>query len=96
MELTSRQRAALRSQANGLEPVIFVGHSGVTDSVVHQAEEVLTARELVKGTVLENAPVTAREACDELAERTGAAGVQVIGRKFVLFRENPEDRKVFY
>ena len=96
MELTSRQRATLRAQANGLDPVIFVGHGGVADSVIKQADEVLTARELVKGTVLENAPVTAREACDMICERTGAAGVQVIGRKFVLFRENPEDRKVFY
>jgi len=90
MELTSKQRAYLRGQANGLDVILYVGLDGVNPGVVRQAEEALTAREMIKGTVQENAPVTAREACEELAARTGAQGVQVIGRRFVLYRENPD------
>lgn len=96
MELTSKQRAWLRARANGLEVILYVGLDGVNDGVVRQADEALTAREMIKGTVQENAPVTAREACDILAERTGAQGVQVIGRRFVLYRENPDPQNRNY
>lgn len=93
MELTSKQRAYLRAEANGIETILIVGHEGVTENVLRQADDALTARELIKGTVLENAPVTAREASEIIAEKLGAQGVQVIGRRYVLYRENPEDRK---
>jgi len=49
--LTSKQRAALKAMANSLEPIIHVGKAGVTDNVIMQADEALTARELIKGTV---------------------------------------------
>jgi RNA-binding protein len=96
MELTSKQRADLRSRANWIETILFIGHEGVTDNVVKQADDALTARELIKGRVLETAPLTAREACEVLAARTGAQGVQVTGSRFVLYRENPANRKVFF
>ena len=96
MELTSKQRAFLRSQANGIETILFIGHDGVTENIIIQAHDALTARELIKGRVLDTAPLTARQACDLLAERTGAVGVQVIGSRFVLFRENPKNRKIFF
>ena len=86
--LNSKQRALLRSLAATEETILHVGKSGITDSVVRQAEEALAARELVKGRVLENSLLTAREACDALAERCRAEGVQVIGSKFVLYKRN--------
>ena len=84
--LTSKERAELRAQANGLETTLMVGKGGVTDGVVAEAENLLTARELVKGKVLEGALMTAREVCDALCEATGAEGVSVIGTKFVIYR----------
>ena len=84
--LTSKERAELRAQANTLETTLMVGKDGVTDAVVAEAENQLTARELVKGKVLENAMMSAREVCDELCEATGADGVAVIGTKFVIYR----------
>ena len=84
--LTSKERAALRAQANSLETTLMVGKGGVTDGVVAEAENLLTARELVKGKVLEGALMTAREVCDALCEATGAEGVSVIGTKFVIYR----------
>ena len=84
--LTSKERAALRSQANTLETTLMVGKGGVTEAVVAEAENQLTARELVKGKVLEGALMTPREVCDALCQSTGAEGVAVIGTKFVIYR----------
>ncbi len=84
--LTSKERAELRAQANTLETTLMVGKDGVTDALIAEADNQLTARELVKGKVLENAMLTPREVCDEICEATGADGVAVIGTKFVIYR----------
>ena len=84
--LTSKERAELRSKANTLETTLMVGKSGVTDAVIAEAENLLTARELVKGKVREGALMTPREVSDEICAATGAAGVAVIGTKFVIYR----------
>ena len=84
--LTSKQRAEYRAQANTLETTLMVGKDGVTEAVVAEADRLLTARELVKGKVLEGALMSPREVCDELCQATGAEGVLVIGTKFVIYR----------
>jgi len=84
--LTSKERAELRSQANSLETTLMVGKDGVTDAVIAEADNQLTARELVKGKVLENAMLTPREVSDAICEATGADSVAVIGTKFVIYR----------
>ena len=84
--LTSKERAELRSQATAIDTTLMVGKGGVTEAVIAEAETQLTARELVKGKVLEGAMMTPREVCDELCEATGCEGVAVIGTKFVIYR----------
>ena len=84
--LTSKQRAEYRAQANSLETTLMVGKDGVTEAVVAEADRLLTARELVKGKVLETALMSAREVSDELCEATGADGVSCVGNKFVIYR----------
>ena len=84
--LTSKERAELRAQANALDTTLIVGKGGVTDAVIAEADNQLTARELVKGKVLEGAMMTPREVCDAICEETGADGVSVIGTKFVIYR----------
>ena len=84
--LTSKERAELRAQATSIDTTLMVGKSGVTESVIAEAENLLTARELVKGKVLEGAMMTPREVCDEICKATGAEGVAVIGTKFVIYR----------
>lgn len=84
--LTSKERAELRAQANTLETTLIVGKDGVTDAVIAEAENLLTARELVKGKVLETALLSPREVSDAICEATGADGVSCIGNKFVLYR----------
>ncbi len=84
--LTSKQRAELRAQANPLETTLMVGKDGVTEAVAAEADRLLTARELVKGKVLETALMSAREVCDALCEATGAEGISCVGSKFVIYR----------
>lgn len=88
--LHSKQRAFLRSLAADIDTIVMVGKGGLADTIVKQTEDALTARELVKGKVLETAPLDVRACAGQLAAATGAEVVQVIGRKFVLFRVNPE------
>ncbi len=89
--MTSKQRAYLRSLANPLQPIIYVGKGGLSDTIEKQADDALTARELVKGKVLESAPDTARASAEALAQAVNAEVVQVIGRVFVLYRRNDEE-----
>lgn len=86
MELTSKQRAQLRGMASKIDTIVHVGKDGIGDNLVRQADDALEARELIKGRVLENSMLTAREAAEELSRLTRSEVVQVIGSKFVLFR----------
>ena len=84
--LTSKERAEYRAQANALETTLMVGKEGVTEAVAAEADRLLTARELVKGKVLESALMSAREVSDAICEATGAEGISCVGSKFVIYR----------
>lgn len=92
--LTSKQRAKLKGIASTEDTIIQVGKGGIPDTLAAQVNDALRARELVKGKVLDNSMVSPAEAANELAEKTGAEVVQVIGNKFVLFRHNPKEPKI--
>ncbi len=92
--LKSKQRSYLRNLANTIDPIFQVGKSGVGDNLVRQFSDALEARELVKATVLKNADASTREICAEIAEKTGAEVVQVIGSKFVLYKESKKHKGI--
>lgn len=88
MDLTSKQRAQLRGLANSIDTILHVGKDGLGDNLIKQADDALEARELIKGKVLENSMLSAREAAEALAQATRSEVVQVIGTKFVLYRQS--------
>ena len=92
--LTSKQRAYLRSLANPIDTIVMVGKGGMSEEIVKQTADALKARELIKGKVLETAPLSAREAAGELAQATACEVVQVIGTKFVLYKKNEQDPQI--
>ena len=94
MAITSKQRAQLRALAMNEDTIIQVGKGGINDALVASVNDALRARELIKGRVLENSMLTAREACDELSQLCKAEQVQVIGTKFVLYKRNDKDPKI--
>jgi RNA-binding protein len=90
-ELTSKQRAHLRTLAHSLKPILQVGKEGVTEEVASSVADAFQNRELLKVKVLESAPLDARDAAGELTQLvSGAHVVQVIGRTVALYRRHPE------
>ena len=95
MSLTSKQRAYLRSLANTMDTILYIGKEGVIPNTVKQAYDALEARELIKCGVQRGAPMDAREACQALCEQTGAEPVQCIGSRFVIYRQSRDKQKIF-
>ena len=92
--LTSKQRAYLRGLANKLDTILILGKGEITDNVIRQADTALTAREIIKGKVLENSSYSSREAAEILAEKCSADVVQVIGYRFILYRESKNNKTI--
>ncbi len=92
--LNSRQRAQLRGMANDYETILQVGKGGINDNTVKQVVDALEARELIKMRILETCPTTVRETADTLAEKTNSDVVQVIGSKFILYKESKNNKTI--
>jgi len=86
--ITTKQRAFLRGKANGLEVILMIGKSGITSTILKQANDALLPREMIKCKVLDNSMLDTRAVATELAEAAEADIVQVIGSKFVLYKQN--------
>lgn len=94
MEINSKQRAYLRSLANTLPSIFQIGKGGITGPLIEQLSLAITAHELIKITVLETSGLAAKEAANALVLPLRAEIVQCIGRKIVLYRENPEQKRI--
>lgn len=92
--LNSRQRAQLRGMANGYETIFQIGKGGVNDQLIKQVDEALEARELIKLRILETAPMSVRETADDVSNKVGADVVQVIGSRFILYRESKDNKTI--
>ena len=90
MAMTGKARAALRAEAHHLTVQVHVGHAGLSPALLGSLDDVLRTRELVKCQVAKGGDLAARDAAQEAAQAMRAEVVQVIGRTFTLYRENPE------
>ena len=93
MNLTSKQRAFLKSKAMTIEATYHVGKNSITPELTASLEDALKARELIKVSVLKNCMDDPATVAQTVAERTRSTLGQVIGRKFVLFKPDPKDTK---
>ncbi len=91
MTLDKKQIKQLRSLANTLQPLLWIGKGGVNEASAAQAAETLDSHELIKCVVQDGCRVDAHEAGEDLAGRLGAELVQVIGHRFVLFRRSDKE-----
>jgi len=89
--MKGRDRAVLRAEAHHLSPTVHLGAQGITEPVVQSLEDALRTRELVKVKIGKGSDLSAREAAAELADRARAEVIQVIGRTFTLYREQPAE-----
>ena len=89
--LTARERSFLKARAHPLEPIVYVGHDGLTGAVLKEIERALTAHELVKVRVNTTDRDARRALNAEICARTGAEAVQQVGKVLVLWRPRPLD-----
>ena len=89
--MTTKQRAYLKSLAMNMSPILSLGKNSVTPEFVNSVSEALKARELIKVNVLKNCEDSPEDVARTVAERTRSVLVQVIGRKFFLYKRNEEN-----
>ena len=92
--MTSKQRAMLRSMANTMDTILYIGKDGVVPGAIKQASDALEARELIKCCVQQGCPLSAREAATALCAALEAEPVQCIGRRFVIYRPSKENPRI--
>ena len=92
--LTGKQRSYLKKLSHKMSPIFQVGKGGMTENVIKQFNDALDARELIKTSVLNNSLLNAKEACEMIADKTGAEIVSVIGNKFVLYRQSRKKKVI--
>jgi RNA-binding protein len=89
--MTGKQRRYVRALGQRLAATLHVGHEGVSEAVVRQADALLEVHELVKVRVGDNAPEDRHATAEDLARRTGAELAQVLGRTALLYRRRQTD-----
>lgn len=94
MELTSKQRAYLKSLANSLDPIFQVGKSSLTPEFTESVGDAFNTREILKIAVLKNCADDPREIAQAVAERTHSQVVQVIGKKIILYKPDKKNPKI--
>ena len=92
--MTSKERAYLRGLANTLDAIFQVGKGGISDVLLEQLDNALEARELIKISVLETAPESAKELALRITSGTNSVVVQTVGNKITLFRQKKKNSKI--
>ena len=91
--MTGKERAAFRKQANALPAIFQIGKEGLSGNMLGGVDNALNKRELIKLTVLESCDEGAKDLCDRICAALGAEPIQCIGRKIVIYRKAPEEKK---
>nr|WP_238988802.1 YhbY family RNA-binding protein [Calorimonas adulescens] len=92
--ITGKKRARLRAMANGIRPVVNIGKDGINETVLASIEDALEARELIKINVMENSPISIKDAIDLITEKLKAEPIQVIGKRFVIYRRSTRKPRI--
>ncbi len=88
--MKGKERAELRSEAHHLEPLVHIGHHGLTDTAFATLDDALRTRELVKVAVARTLVESPKALASQMADAVGAEVIQTIGRKVTLYRHNPD------
>ena len=92
--LSGKQRSYLKKMAHELDPTVYIGKSGLTENIKKEMLTGFEARELVKVKIQEGCTLEPKEVANQLADELDAEFVQAIGRKFVLYRESKDQKKI--
>ena len=92
--ITGKQRSYLKSLAHDIDPTVYIGKAGVTDTVIKEIDMCLEARELVKVKLQDGCVMEPKDVANDMAAKLGAEFVQAIGRRFTLYRQSKENKKI--
>lgn len=92
--LSGKQRSYLKGIANKLDPLFQLGKNGLTENFIKQIDDALETREIIKVSVLKNCDLDPTKVASHLVDELSAEFVQSIGRKFVIYRESTEHKKI--
>ena len=92
--LSGKQRSYLKKMAHELDPTVYIGKSGLTENIKKEMLTGFEARELVQVKIQEGCTLEPKEVANQLADELDAEFVQAIGRKFVLYRESKDHKKI--
>ena len=93
LELTSTQRRALRTRAHSLHPVVMIGDTGLSATVLNEIDRNLASHELIKIRVFSAQHAMRAQWLGEICATLRAAPVQHIGKVLVVYRPLPEEVK---
>lgn len=88
--MKGKERAELRAEAHHLNPMIHIGHQGLSDMALGALDDALRTHELVKVALARTLEESPKALAAQMAESLGADIIQTIGRKVTLYRHNPE------
>jgi RNA-binding protein len=94
MNLTAKQRHMLRALAHPLDPVVQIGHAGLTEPVVLQIDEALRVHELIKIKLGKECPIAIEDAAAQIEQQTRSSLIQSLGRVVTVFRRNQTKPKL--
>ncbi len=92
--LSANQQKFLRAQAHHLNPVVWVGANGITETLITELNQTLDTHELIKVKLLHDERDLRAQIISQLCEASGADKVQVIGKVAILFRRNLKQPKI--
>ena len=93
-ELRGKQRRYLKSLANQLKPVVYVGKEGVSPALLRSIEDAYNTSELIKVKLERNSPLDRKELGARLAEATTSYLIQILGHTILLYRPDPEEARL--
>ncbi len=92
----SKMRSELKGAAMNIEPVLSIGKNSLTPEFIEAVRENIVKNELIKINILKNCDDDPKAIAHTLAGRTQSEVVQVIGRKIVLYKPDPDFKKRKY
>lgn len=94
MPLSESQKKHLRGLGHALKPVVSTGGAGLTPAVLEEIRSAIAHHELIKIKVRAEDRADRDAMIGAICSDTGAELVQRIGHVALLWRPNPERRRV--
>ncbi|WP_292995404.1 YhbY family RNA-binding protein [Nitrosomonas sp.] len=91
LTLTIAHRRELKAQAHALNPVVMIGKTGLSPSVIAELDRGLLSHELIKIKAQIDDRTVRNTLFEEICQQLGAAPVQHIGKIFIIYRPKPEE-----